>query len=52
MTTRKVRLVFERPQLNQLNVENTCPMVIESLALANVDELILRHKEGFLRACA
>lgn len=50
MRTRRARHVFERPQLNHLNVEETHRMMIETLALANLDELILGHNEGLLRA--
>lgn len=50
MRPRRVRHVLERPQLNRLNVEKTCAVMIESLASANLDELILRHNEGLLRA--
>lgn len=46
---RRVRYVFERPQLNHLDVENTCPMTLESLASTNWDDLIQRHTEGLLR---
>lgn len=51
MTTRRVRHTFEKPQLNPLDMENTCPLITEVLASANVDELALRHNEGSLRAC-